>query len=339
VSAHLEFPSVSDPRALAAFAAAGRAAGEPADTDPVDGAVALALAGPADAPLARASLWVAHDLVGAPGKSGLVGHYAAADAAAGVALLAAARAELARRGAVRVLGPMNGSTWRRYRLELPREAGDPDVQPARFAGEPANPARYNDDFTAAGFHVVGRYESRCEPDPVVDPHAEERARSRAAEHGFRLHVLEGARFDETLRAMHELSLGAFTENHWYAPLPLEQFVALYSPFRERLAPGLVRLATGPDGRLGGYLFGYPDPLSVVAGRPARTVCKTVAVARHARGAGLGGLLLDDFRAASVALGARAIVHALMSVDNPSMRMSARHQSVLFKRYALYGWTA
>jgi hypothetical protein len=339
VSVRVEFPPVGDPAARAAFAAAGEAAGGPADSDPVESALALALAGPAGAPLARASLWLAHDLVGAPGRSGLVGHYAAVDAEAGAELLRRSCAELARRGALRVLGPMNGSTWRRYRLELPRESGDPEVRPDGFATEPRNPLRYNDDFESAGFRVVARYESRYEPEPSVDVHAHERARERAASHGVRMHALDPGRFEETLRAMHTLSLEAFADNFYYAPLSQEEFLTLYAPYRERAVPELVRLATGADGRLAGYLFGLPDPLSAVDGRPTRTICKTVAVARHARGAGLGGLLLDDFRAASVALGARGILHALMHVENASMRMSARHHSVPFKRYALYGWTA
>lgn len=333
MSLHLEFPSAADAAARAAFATLG----EPG-ADPLDGAVSLALAGPAAAPRARASLWLAHDLAGAPGRTGMIGHYAAADAEAGPALLAAARAELARRGAVRVVGPMNGGTWRRYRVELPREPGDPDVQPPRFASEPVNPPRDAADFEAAGFGVVSRYESRYEARPVVDPEAGARARARAEAHGYRLHALDPARFGDTLASMHALSLGAFADNAWYAPLPLDEFLALYAPYRERAVPSLVRLATAPDGTLAGYLFGFPDPLALVDGRPVRTVCKTVAVAPSARGAGLGGLLLDDFRAASVALGARGIVHALMHVDNTSMRMSARHHSVLFKRYALYGWT-
>ncbi|MEO5618034.1 MAG: GNAT family N-acetyltransferase [Candidatus Eisenbacteria bacterium] len=338
MSASIEFRPADDPSALAAFVVAAEAAGGPADSDPVDGAVALAIAGEPGAPSARASLWLAGDLAGAPGISGLVGHYAAANAGAGAELLHASCAELARRGAVRVIGPMNGHTWRRYRLELPRESGDPDVRPDGFASEPRNPLRYNDEFLAAGFQVVSRYESRYEPEPVLDPHSLERERARAEARGVRLHALDPARFDEALRAMHALSLEAFADNAWYAPLPLEAFLSLYAPLRARAVPELVRLATRADGKLAGYLFGFPDPLSAVDGRPTRTVCKTVAVAPHARGAGLGGLLLDEFRAASISLGASGILHALMHVSNASMRMSARHHSVLFKRYALYGWT-
>jgi hypothetical protein len=329
----VSFSSPDEPAARGAFAALAGGI----DADPVEGSVALALAGPYNAPLARASLWLADDLAGAPGRSGLVGHYEAIEPEAGAAVLRDARAELVRRGAVRVLGPMNGSTWRRYRLELPREPGDPDIRPDGFASEPRNPLRYNEDFLAAGYRVVASYESRFEPEPELDHQAHARARDRAAERGIRLHALDPVRFDATLGEMHALSLGAFSDNPYYVPLPLEDFLALYAPFRERVVPELVRLATGADGHLAGYLFGFADPLSSVNGRPTRTVCKTVAVATRSRGAGLGGLLLDDFRAASLAIGARGILHALMHVDNNSMRMSARHHSVCFKRYALYEW--
>jgi hypothetical protein len=186
---------------------------------------------------------------------------------------------------------------------------------------------------------VARYESRYEPQAALDAAAHEHARARATSHGLRLHALDPTRFDETLLAMHTMSLDAFAQNPYYSPLPREEFLDLYAPFRERVVPALVRLATTADGRLAGYLFGFPDPLSAAGGRPTRGICKTVAVATHARSAGLGGLLLDDFRAACVAASLGAVVHALMHVENASMRMSARHHSVLFKRYALYGWTA
>ena len=48
------------------------------------------------------------------GACGLVGHYEAEDAAAGVALLREAQQLLVRAGVSRVVGPVNGSTWARY---------------------------------------------------------------------------------------------------------------------------------------------------------------------------------------------------------------------------------
>ena len=71
---------------------------------------------------ARCSLWW-RNAPGLPeGASGVVGHYAAADAAAGGALLERACAELAARGCTTVIGPMDGCTWRRYRLVTDRAA-------------------------------------------------------------------------------------------------------------------------------------------------------------------------------------------------------------------------
>src|SRR5437660_524545 len=78
-----------------------------------------------DEPTAQCSLQVVEGLHGAPGRSGLIGHYEAVDAEAGTALLRHACQLLAAQGADRVLGPMNGSTWARYRLALPGLLGDP----------------------------------------------------------------------------------------------------------------------------------------------------------------------------------------------------------------------
>lgn len=308
-----------------------------ADTDPVEGALALVLGESPTGIHARASLWLADDLTGAPGRSGLIGHYQAAASEPGLAVLRGACEELARHGVRRIVGPVNGDTWHRYRWQLPREPGDPDVRPDHFFGEPRNAGRYPDDFAAAEFSIVSRYESRFEPDPAVDPSAHEAALERARARGIRIRPLDPERFDDTLRAMHALSLEAFADNPWYAPLPVDAFLGLYAPYRGRVDPSLVRLAFDAGGTLVAYLFGFQDKDAPDdSGRPTRTVCKTIAVARHARGAGLGGLLLDDFRRASLACGARGILHALMHVDNVSMRLSTGRQSVLFKRYALFG---
>ena len=327
------------PQDAGAFAAFGLRVSGHADTDPLDDAIAIALAGPPEDPRARASLWLREDLAGAPGCSGLIGHYEATDGEAGRDLLVAAAAELTRRGAVRVLGPMNGDTWHRYRLELPRDAGVADVRPANFAGEPRNPARYVDDFTAAGLVPVAFYESRYEADPVVAERPRERIEGMRA-HGVEClsaHILETIPFDTLLLQMHSLSLEAFADNPYYTPLTFEAFRDLYAPYQKHLVSELVRLAFDRHShRLVGYLFGYPDPLAIEDGRPTRTVCKTIAVASKLRGIGLGGLLLDEFRRSSLAIGARGIVHALMHVDNVSMRLSSRRSSELFKRYALYG---
>ena len=97
-----------------------------------------AIAFDADRPVARLATYVRHDLVGAPGQSGIIGHYAATDADAAVELLRDATRRLLAAGARRVLGPMNGTTWGRYRFALVEPPGETGDRP--FLGEPVNRA-------------------------------------------------------------------------------------------------------------------------------------------------------------------------------------------------------
>jgi len=49
-------------------------------------------------------------------------------------------------------------------------------------------------------------------------------------------------------------------------------------------------------------------------------------------------MLDLIRRRALASGCGSVIHALMHVKNLSMRMSARHRTRVFRRYALYQWT-
>lgn len=283
-------------------------------------------------PAARCAVTLAEDLNGAPGRSALIGHYEALDAAAGAALLRHTVESLAGQGVARVLGPIDGSTWARYRLALPSQPGIPDLEPRAFLGEPRNPWDYPDHFAAAGFTIAADYESRIDLHPVdVRPGADP-LRSRLERQGITVRPLAPERYEEELRSLFDLSCDAFAGNLYYSPIGWEAFRAMYEPIRSRLDPELVRLARDTSGRLLGYLFAYPD----VPGDDApRLIAKTVATAPDARRRGLGMALVDDVRALAHQKGYGAVIHALMHVQNDSTRTSERHDSQLFRRYALY----
>jgi ribosomal protein S18 acetylase RimI-like enzyme len=279
---------------------------------------------------ARCSLHAADDLHGAPGRSGMVGHYEARDAAAGTDLLRHACALLFERGAARVLAPMNGSTWVRYRLALPRTSEEARFAPETFPGEPRNPDDYPAHFEAAGLGVVARYESRIEPDLAREPPDVAAVAARCRERGFRLRSIDLARWDAELDTLFALSLEAFAGNLFYAPIGALEFRSMYAPLRPRLDPDLVLVAEDAAGRPCGFQLSYADPAA-----PSRVVVKTTAVAPAARGAGLGHHMLDVLRERALARGFRSALHALMQVDNRSMRISSRQHSDVFRRYALY----
>lgn len=317
---------------MADFAAVRGRIAAPAPDDEVPPHAECLVAYAGGAPVARLAALVAPELHGAPGPSGLVGWYEAVDGEAGSALLARAGERLAGRGVARVLGPMNGSTWKRYRLALPPGPGE--AAPAPFLTEPVNPPEYPAHFEAAGFSVAAEYESRL----AERPESGSDEAPGADPGGVAITPLDPERFDDALREIFELSLSAFAGNPYYSPIGFEEFAAAYRGIRPVLDPALVRLARGEDGRLLAFVFAFPDPLDLAPDRPPRVVLKTLATAPEARGLGLGGRLTGEVHRAAFARGAPSVVHALMHVDNASQRISGHYRGEPFRRYALYGWT-
>jgi GNAT superfamily N-acetyltransferase len=285
-----------------------------------------------DRPVARLATYARPELVGAPGETGLVGHYAATDSDAAVALLRDATRRLLAAGATRVLGPMNGSTWARYRFAIAEPPGETSEPP--FLGEPVNPAEYPEHFVRAGFREAARYESRVTRDVAAANPRAAAAAAMARERGITIGPIDLARFEDELRDLHQFSLRAFAANLYYSPIGAEEFAAMYRPMRALLDPAMVLLARDADASLIAYAFAYADPLSVEGGRPHRLILKTLAVDPAWRSIGLGALLTERLHAAARGAGLSAVIHALMHVANDSMKISA-HTARPFRRYALY----
>ena len=288
----------------------------------------LALQDPAGRLLARCSLWRARDARGAPTTAGLIGHYAALDADAGGELLAHALDRHRADGCERVIGPMDGSTWHRYRLLTER-----GTEPTFFL-EPDNPDDWPRHFTDAGFAPLATYFSALNADlSRCDPRSDTR-RVELERDGITLRTIDVGRFDTELAAIHEMSLAAFADNLLYSPIGLDTFLASYTPIRPHLVPELVLLAER-GGQLLGFIFGIPDLMEPGRGEPLRTmIVKSMAVHPACGGKGLGGLLMDDCQRAARKLGFERTIHALMHETNRSRSISARYGTTI-RRYTLY----
>jgi GNAT superfamily N-acetyltransferase len=289
----------------------------------------LLVAVEAGAVRARCGLWFQQTPPWPGERLGLVGHYFAADEAAAVALLTAGCERLAGEGCTRAVGPMDGSTWYRYRLVT--ERGD---EPPYFL-EPDNPDDWPGHFLRAGFTPLAHYHSaRAEELDVRDPRCADAGR-RLAESGVRFRPFDPEGFEGELRRIHAVSLACFADNFLFTPIAEEDFLALYVPLRPALRPELFPLAER-DGRLVGFLFGVPDFLPQRRGRPVDAVIiKTLAVHPECQGLGLGGYLMDGLHQTAHAAGYRSVIHALMHDDKPIGRLSRRSARVI-RRYALYG---
>jgi GNAT superfamily N-acetyltransferase len=283
---------------------------------------------PGGAIRARCSLWW-RSAPPLPGhRPGVIGHYAAASATAGAALLKAACRELGARGCTVAVGPMDGNTWRNYRLVTcasPRPA---------FYLEPGFPPAWAGHFAFSGFSPLASYFSamtgRLEDSaPPVADH-----RRRLTERGILLRPLNLRRLEAELRLIYPLCLASFRDNLLFTPISEETFISLHQPLRPYLVPGLSWVAEF-EGRAVGLAFAIPDLLQERRGEAMDTlVLKTLAVAPEFRRLGLGHALVAACHSAAAGRGFRHAIHALIREGNPSGRISA-HFARPIRSYALF----
>jgi GNAT superfamily N-acetyltransferase len=270
---------------------------------------------------ARCSLWWRDTPSYSFHHLGLIGHYAARDDHSATELLGIACWMLGAHGCTLAVGPLDGTTWNRYRLLT--ERGDEPL----FFLEPDNPDDWPEHFTRKGFTLLAEYSSAV---TVCDA----RPSARPVPAGMTMRPLDLDHFDEELGRIHALSLEGFRDNFLYSPISLDDFLAQYRGIRPYVRPELVILLE-LQGRLIGYIFGVPDQLQAKRGQPIETaIAKTMAVHPDHRGDGLGSFLLNRFTQIAAGLGYRRVIHALMHEGNRSRKMSARTATTI-RRYTLY----
>jgi L-amino acid N-acyltransferase YncA len=223
------------------------------------------------------------------------------------------------------IGPMDGNTWRTYRLVTER-GGEPP-----FLMEPDTPADWPGVWNAAGFAPLAQYFSALGTDLAREDAQVAGAAQRLKESGVSLRSLAADEYHEELRRVYALSAEAFVENFLYTPVTETEFLAQYAAVRERLRPELVLIAEHA-GEVTGYCFAIPDWLRGPA--TDTIIVKTLAVRPGRRSAGLGAWLLQETQQRAHALGFRRVIHALMHESNHSLNLSRRFAEP-FRRYTLY----
>jgi predicted N-acetyltransferase YhbS len=285
----------------------------------------------------RCSCWWSTGHVHDGERVGVIGHYSAETADAGARVLTDACAQLAARGCTIVVGPMDGNTWRSYRLVIERGSEPP------FFLEPDTPDAWVSHFAAAGFETLATYSSALARDLTRrDPRLDALA-SRLAARNIVIRPLDLSHADDDLRRIFALSTIAFKDNFLYTPIDEAEFMEQNRRLLPAVRPELVLLAEqrgGADAELVAFLFAVPDILQQKRGQtPDTIIIKTVAVRPGLGQAGLGSLLVAEVQQRAAALGYTRAVHALMHEQNVSRNISRRYAETI-RRYALFAkWLA
>lgn len=255
------------------------------------------------------------------GDIGMIGSFEALDSPRVTSLLDDAASWLREQGAKQVIGPMDGDTWHRYRVN----AGPFDTPP--FLLEPVNPPYWDALWRDAGFEVIERYSSKRIDDvmPLMQKLAP--MHERAVTRGYRIRTFDLTRLQDELTLVWRLSLEIFRGNAWYSDISLDDFLALYRGIDRLLVPELV-LFIEHESQPVGFLFAYPDT------DPRTVDYKTIGVLPTHRRGYVGWAMLHQAYSAAVAMGRPAANHCLMREENASQSMDAG-EGVTFRRYYLY----
>jgi GNAT superfamily N-acetyltransferase len=281
---------------------------------------------------ARCSLWWSSTPQLPGQRVGILGHYAARTARAASLLLQLACAELAHQGCTLAVGPLDGSTNRRYRFLTER-----GTKPLFFL-EPDNPDDWPEHFAKSGFVPLANYysalqEKLAQEDPLIA-----RLKERFAAQGMVIRGLDAAHFEDELRLIYKVAAVSFRDNFLASPLSEADFLEQYRPLQPFVRPELVLLAER-EGETIGFMFALPDWLQARREVSVDTViAKTLAVLPAYRGSGLGTLLMGRSLGIGHNLGYTRAIHALMHENNHSRRISKIHQGKLFRKYVLYAKT-
>ena len=234
-----------------------------------------------EATTARCSLWWrdtpiygGDERAGYSHQVGLIGHFAAANDEAATTLLDHACGELASQGCTLAVGPLDGNTWRDYRLVT-----ESDQEPAFFL-EPQNHFASPDQFRSCGFSDLAFYFSAITDDLRLKSERVQRIRCELADRGIQLRPLSDRHFEADLGQIHNVAHQAFQNNLMYQDIGADEFIEQYQPLRNEVPFDLILVAE-QQGRAVGFVFAVPDfnqsqrglPIDTAIVKTARSIAR------------------------------------------------------------------
>lgn len=222
-----------------------------------------------------------------------------------------------------LIGPINGSTWKKYRVTLP--SNNPP-----FLLDNYNKPYYAELFEQCGFETIANYTSSIRRNLGKDYSRLEKFSSIFEKKGVKIRKFNPENFEEDIRKIYDISIKSFVNNFLYTPIEFEDFYKMYEPVKMFLNPEWVLLAENENNEAIAFIFGFDNLYS----RDKKSlIIKTLAQIPDYKYRGIGSYLVEILHKKAFVAGYNNIIHALMHESNVSANILAGE---IYHEYKLYG---
>lgn len=222
-----------------------------------------------------------------------------------------------------VITPINGSTWKKYRITLP--SNNPP-----FLLDNYNKPYYAEIFNSLGFEVIANYTSSITKELDKDYSRLEKFGEIFKSKGVKIRMFSPDNFERDIRKIYEISIKSFVNNFLYTPIEFEDFYKMYEPVKQFLNPEWILLAENEMQEAVAFIFGFDN---LYTKGQKSLIIKTLAQIFDYKYRGLGSYLTELLHKKAFDLGYDNIIHALMHENNVSANILSGE---IYHEYKLYG---
>ena len=280
------------------------------------------LAGSSGGPMAHACAVTDRRLPGV----GLIGFFeSSSEGAHARGVLQAATRSLVSRGVKTIRGPVDLTTWNRFRVCYP------DQEPP-FVSEPFTRAYYRSCFSELGFAVAQRNVSTICGAEQVGFHRFATHLETLQASGFVFERVEPVRLPSVLPHLHNLVLRCFADTWSFVPASLDEFRYTFADLSPASTDTVIHVAYTPAGAPVGCCFAALD----WSRNGGRAVIKSVAVVPMDRRLEIARALLYLTYGAGVSEGVSGFILSTMRSDNKRVRALTPGPREIYRQYEVFG---
>ncbi|HOJ62925.1 MAG TPA: hypothetical protein PLE45_00760 [Spirochaetota bacterium] len=250
-------------------------------------------------------------------------------------------------GCKTITGPINFTTWNRYRFVIKSYR---DIPP--FFMEPYNKSYYHDFFIKYGFKVLKTYYSNIVKDIDIEQSKIKSFSEKAIKNGYYIRYIDFNNLKKELEIIYNLTKEIFSNNFYYSDIDFNEFKMQYSNLDKIIKPEYFEFVCNKKGEECGFLFGYPDYRDAIKSMNGNNnilskikfllnkkkrdtfIMKSFGVKKNLYFSGAASLLVYTMYENLKKDRFKNIIHALMIEDNTSRKYGMNTTDII-REYALY----